>query len=128
MSVLDQLIGACVVAGVAFVGGWGVHSVWAERAQLKAELAQVSGARVLEARDRRSTTEALADYRQVLEQVRAAVQAAPSKEEKDALQSPVRCAPGASAVAFEDVPVPRAVVDGLRRAGADSAVDQSPTR
>lgn len=128
MSVLDQLMAACAVAAAAFVGGWCAHATWAERAQLKDELAQVRGARVLEARDRRLASEALADYRLVLEQVRAAVQAAPSKEENDALQSPIKCAPGASSVAFGDVPVPGATVDGLRRAGADNEVDRSASR
>lgn len=123
MSLIDQVVIASAIALASFIGGWAAKGVKSERDELKAELAQVRGARVLEARDRRVAGEASADLQQVLQKIQAAVTAVPTQEEKDALRAPVQCAAGASAVDVGDVPVPAVLVDRLRRAGADHQAD-----
>lgn len=128
MSLIDRGVVAAAIAAASFIGGWYAKSVKAERDQLAGELASLKGSRVLEARDRRLAGDASAEYQQVLQQIRAAVAAVPTKEVKDALQAPVQCAPGASAVDLGDVPVPAVLVDGLRDAGADRPADRSSAR
>ncbi|RZI62318.1 MAG: hypothetical protein EOP37_03170 [Rubrivivax sp.] len=129
MSIIDRVVLASVIALASFVGGWAAKGVKAERDELKGELAQVRGARVLEARDRRVAGEESADYQKVLQQIRTVVATIPSQEEKDALRAPIQCAPGASSVEFGDVPVPAVMVNRLRSAAvADQQTDQSAAR
>lgn len=119
---------AAALAAACFACGWYAKGVKADRDRLEVDLAELRGVRVLEARDRRLAGEASAEYQQVLQQIRAVVAAVPTKEEKDALQVPVHCADGASAVQLGDVPVPAVLVDRLRSAGADREADRPTTR
>lgn len=123
------LVGVAAVAMALGAGGaWVARGVYAERAELKDELAQVRAGAVLTASDRRNAREASAGYQVDAERFRA-LMAQLRSEPNDALQAPVACASGASAVALGDVPIPAAAVERLRRAAGDApAPDRAASR
>ncbi|OWQ90821.1 hypothetical protein CDN99_11680 [Roseateles aquatilis] len=79
------------------------------------------------AADVRTGNDAWAGYQMQLAQIRAA-RSTISKEADHALQTPVACADGASAVPLGSVAVPAVLVDRLRDAGAGRAPDPAAAR
>ena len=127
MSALDQVIAAIVIATAGAAAGWYAKSVKVERDELRGELVQERDARQALANDVRTGNQASAGFQQQLQRINAALSTM-SKEANHALQAPVACADGASAVALGDVPVPAVLVDRLRDAGADRPADPASAR
>lgn len=124
MSLPARILAIALAVLVAFAAGWGVATRAAARDLLQSQLVAERGARVLAAQEVRRQNHVAAQYEAQAQRIRAQASTA-LPEVRNALYAPI-CAPvGASAPALvlADVPVPAAVLDGLRRAGADSRPD-----
>lgn len=116
-AAVPLMLAAAVAAGW-WLGAGRVQARW-DAAELQRERA----AQTLLAQDRRRQAGAADQYEAQRQQIRlAATQALP--EVRNALSAPISCPAGASApLALADVPVPAAVLDQLRHAGADPRAD-----
>lgn len=116
-----RLIVAGLVLAAALATSWqlgarGVRGEWAA-----ADLQRERAAQVLEAQARRQAAMAADRYEAQAQRLRAqAVTALP--EVRHALQHPIPCL-GAASTPLADLRIPAAVLDGLRRAGTDPALD-----
>lgn len=121
-------LGAAAIAAILGAGGgWIARGVLEERDQLQDRLQAEQDARAKLASDVRNGNDASAGYQKQLAQIRAALTTI-SKESDHALQTPIACADGASAVPLGSVAVPAVLVDRLRDAGADRAPDPAAAR
>lgn len=124
MSVSARLLAAILCLLIAFSAGWGVAKRSAIRDALEVQLAVERGHAALGAQERRRQHQAAAEYEAQAQRIRAQA-IIPLPEVRNALHAPIQCPGGASAPALvlADVPVPVAVLDGLRAAGADPRTD-----
>jgi len=114
--IIAGLAAAAVLAGTWHLSARLVHADWAA-----ADLARERAATVLHAQHIRQA--AMASDRSEAE--RSAIRARAAEllaEVSDDLQAPIQCVPGASAP-LADLVLPAAVLDRLRRAGADIPSD-----
>jgi hypothetical protein len=122
---VTRLLAAGAVLASALAAGWWLGAGRVQGRWDAAELQRERAVAALGAQERRRQHQAAADYEAQAQRIRAQA-ATPLPEVRNALQSPIPCPGGASAtpaLVLADVPVPAAVLDGLRAAGADPRPD-----